>query len=229
MRVIRLLEADPNMSLRIVFWWQLIHGAEDGNNISPLQWGSRPNRSSTDAILMKRLTYNGINICKKEAIIFNNDGKAAFDRMIPSVGAIALRRLGSSENAVSAFLQVLQQMKYRVCTALGLSDQAYSNVQDWVLGTLQGSGASPCLWLAITCVLLGAISKWSSGLTLINPRKTRSQTRSAETYVNDTELLLSMEQTPLKELAREMQGVAQFWEQLLYTTGGALALKNASL
>ena len=64
---------------------------------------------------------------------------------------------------------------------------------------------------------------------MINPRKTRSQTRTAETYVNDTELLLSMEQTPLKELGREMQGVAQFWEQLLYTTGGALALKNASL
>jgi hypothetical protein len=37
-----------------------------------------------------------------------------------------------------------------------------------------------------------------------------------------------MEQTPLEELAREMQGVAQFWEKFLYTTGGALALKNAS-
>jgi hypothetical protein len=73
---------------------------------------------------MKRLTYDGINICKKVAIIFNNDGNAAFDRMIPSVGAIALRRLGSSENAVSALLQVLQHMKYRVCTALGISDQA---------------------------------------------------------------------------------------------------------
>ena len=146
LRVVQLLEADLDMSLQIVFGWWLIQWAEDGNNISPLQWGlSRPNRSCTDAILMKRLTYNGINICKKEAIIFNNDGKAAFDRMIPSVGAIALCRLGSSENAVSALLQVLQQMKCRVCTALGISDQAYSNVQFWVLGTLQGSGASPCL------------------------------------------------------------------------------------
>ena len=146
--------------------------------------------------------------------------------MIPSVGAIALCRLGSSENAVSALLQVLQQMKYRVCSALGISDQAYSNVQDWVLGTLQGSGASPCLWLANTCVLLGAISKQSSGLTLIDPRRARSQTRSAETYVDDTELLLSMEQTPLEELAREMQGLAQFCEQLLYTTGGTLVLEK---
>jgi len=64
--------------------------------------------------------------------------------MIPSVGAIALRRLGASKNhAVTALLQTLEQMKYRVCTALGLSEDAYSNVQDWALGTLQGLGASP--------------------------------------------------------------------------------------
>jgi hypothetical protein len=39
-----------------------------------------------DAILMKRLTFEGIRIRKKVAIIFNNDGKAAFDRMVPSAG-----------------------------------------------------------------------------------------------------------------------------------------------
>jgi len=32
-----------------------------------------------DAILMKRLTYDRIQICRKTAIIFLNDGKAAFD------------------------------------------------------------------------------------------------------------------------------------------------------
>jgi len=99
-----------------------------------------------DAILMKTLTYDRIQICRKTAIIFLNDGKAAFDQMIPSVGAIALRRLGASKNGVTALLQTLEQMKYRVCTTLGLSEDAYSNVQDWfLLGTLQGLGASPSL------------------------------------------------------------------------------------
>jgi hypothetical protein len=79
--------------------------------------------------------------------------------MIPSVGGIALRHLGASTNAVSTLLQTLQQMKYQVRTSLGLSDQTISNLNDWVLGTLQGSGASPCLWMAITCVLLGALQK----------------------------------------------------------------------
>lgn len=143
---------------------------------------------------MKRLTYDGIRICKKVAIIFNHDGKAAFDRMIPSVGPVALRRLGASENSVKALLSSLEHMKYRLRTALGISEDSFNNVQYWVLGTtLQGSGASQSQWLAIACMILGAISKRSPGLSFSNPRRTRSQSRAAETYVNDTELFLAID------------------------------------
>jgi hypothetical protein len=66
------------MVLQIVFFGRrLLHRAEDQKTIYSLQWGSRPNSSSTHAILMKRLTYEGIRILKKFAIIFNNDEKAA--------------------------------------------------------------------------------------------------------------------------------------------------------
>ena len=92
--------------------------------------------------------------------------------MIPSVGGIALRHLGASSSSVSTLLQTLQHMKYKVKTSLGLSEESFSNADDWVLGTLQGSGASPCLWLAITCVLLGALQKRSPGITFSNPQGT---------------------------------------------------------
>jgi hypothetical protein len=63
--------------------------------------------------------------------------------MIPSVGGIAPRHLGASSSSVFTLLQTLQQMKHKVKTALGLSEESFSNADDWVLGTLQGSGASP--------------------------------------------------------------------------------------
>ena len=88
--------------------------------------------------------------------------------MIPSVEGIALCCLGASSSSVSTLLQTLQQMKYKVKTALGLSEESFSNADNWVLETLQGSGASPCLWLAITCVLLGALQKRSPGITFNN-------------------------------------------------------------
>ena len=43
-------------------------------------------------------------------------------------------------------------------------------------------------------------------------------------YVDDTELWLTMPDRDITQLAKEMQKIAHHWEQLLYTTGGALAL-----
>jgi len=118
-------------------------------------------------------------------------------------------------------------MKYMVCTALGISGESYSNMQEWVLGTLQRSGESPCLWLDITYILLGAIAKrHSPGMSLSNPRGTKTQTHTTESYIGGTELILSMENTRLTNIVAEIQEIAQFWEQLLFTTGGAVALEK---
>lgn len=103
-------------------WEKLIHSrAEDNQTVSPLQWGSWPNLSSTDAILMKRLTYNGIRICKKGGSDIQKRWICCLDRMIPSIGAIVLRRLGQVEiNAVCALLKPLEKRKYKVRTTLGI-------------------------------------------------------------------------------------------------------------
>ena len=52
--------------------------------------------------------------------------------------------------------------------------------------------------------------------------------RIAEAYVDDTDLWSGRENAFIQEIAAEMEETAQFWEQLLYTTGGALALENVS-
>ena len=50
--------------------------------------------------------------------------------------------------------------------------------------------------------------------------------RVAETNVDDTELMLAVDQGDISELAAEMQIIAQQWEQLLNTTGAALVLEK---
>ena len=47
--------------------------------------------------------------------------------------------------------------------------------------------------------------------------------------MDDTELWLTMHDKDITQLATEMQDIAQHWEQLLYTTGGALALEKCFL
>lgn len=67
---------------------------------------------------MKRFTYDGIRICKLVVVIFNNDGEAAFDQMVPSVGGIALRRLGAVCNAVQTLLTTFEKMSYKLRNTL---------------------------------------------------------------------------------------------------------------
>ena len=141
LRVIQILEAHLNMTLQIIFGRCLIAWAEKRGNIPPTQWGSRSNHSSVDCVLQKRLSDDGLKILKQSAVIFNNDARSAFDRIIPLVGGIVLRRLGASNNAVKALLEILQKMRYQIWTGLGLLEQEFSNLSDWDLGTLQGSGA----------------------------------------------------------------------------------------
>ena len=121
-------------------------------------------------------------------------------------------------------------MQNQVRTPLGISTQAFSNHDDWVLGTLQGSGASPCLWTAITCVLLDALEKEIPGITFSNPQGTSVHNRIGEAYVDDTELWLTIPEMDIVQLTSKMQEISQHWEQLLYTTRGgagrALALEK---
>ncbi len=44
--------------------------------------------------------------------------------------------------------------------------------------------------------------------------------------MDDTELLLALIDADLEAMASKMEEIAQYWEQLLYTTGGALALEK---
>ena len=62
LRVIQLMEADLNMMFTVIFGHRLVHRAEDKGSLKSLQWESRSDKSFTDSIIMKQLTYEGIRI-----------------------------------------------------------------------------------------------------------------------------------------------------------------------
>jgi hypothetical protein len=76
-------------------------------------------------------------------------------------------------------------------------------------------------------VLLGTLQKQSPGITFSNPQGTAVCNRIGKAYVDDTEFWLTIPEFNITQLATEMQDIAQHWEQLLFTKGGALALENA--
>ncbi len=73
--------------------------------------------------------------------------------------------LEASKNAVQGLHRTFKKMCYQTQTGRDLSDQEYSNVINWVLGTLQGSGASPCRLQGHNCLLLGPLDEHARGIT----------------------------------------------------------------
>jgi hypothetical protein len=226
LRTIQLVEANLNMVLKIIFGRRLVYHAEANHYLPKSQFGSRPGIACISAVLFKTLSFDLIRQLRQDACVFNNhDAKGCYDRIIPSIGMLACRRLGLPQEPAIALLKILHGMKYQIRTALGITDDHFSNMVDWILGILQGSGASPCIWLAISAVLIAAIEQRSPGISFRSLDGSITESRAADTFVDDTDLYVSVDIT-FPELAQQTQMVAQHWEQLLYTSGGALALQK---
>ena len=198
--------------------------AEKYNLLHPHQFGSRKGKMSISAVLLKRVSYDVIRQTRMDAIVFDNDASACYDRIIPSMAAIASRRAGMPRAAANAFLNVLLFMTYFVRTAYGVASQGYSNLTQWLLGVMQGAGHSGALWALVSSIMLDQMKK-ADGAEFHSPYpKTESCKRNGEAFVDDTTLWTVRLGQFFLTLVDMMRKTAQRWERLLYATGGALNL-----
>ena len=122
-------------------------------------------------------------------------------------------------------------MKYTVETVYGTSAGHYSSTATEPLaGTGQGSGAPPAVWLSICAVLLLAYKTHApNGITFSDPTETMiSPWRYADAFVDDTRIGFNYPNNLMNvpSLIRTLTECAQLWENLLFSTGGALELSK---
>jgi hypothetical protein len=216
LRVIQLLEADLNMIFRYFWGRQMVHSAQDNNLIPPIQFGNQAGITANSAHLLCVLHVI--------AIIFNNDAQACYDRIIPALSQVACRRLGLPRDQAVFLLAVLLSMQYHVRTIHGMSANFFSNIDGWVLGTLQGSGASPSIWLAVFITIANAFIKEFPGPFGSDPRKLIQFYKSVEAFVDDADLWTVLFGSDNFDAARATMQRRQKWERLLFVSGGALGL-----
>ena len=76
--MIHLFEADLNLTFGIIWNRQLMHKAEIQGKLGPDQWGSRSGKSATDAVMLKRLTYELSALTRTNHGTFDNNAKACY-------------------------------------------------------------------------------------------------------------------------------------------------------
>jgi hypothetical protein len=168
LQIIQLLEAYLNQVLRIAFARNIAKLDKNNKGIISDHQYSRYHATCMTPVLNKLLTVQ-IPIQKRtEGIVFNNDAKGCYDRIISGVALVSLRRLGYSKYSVKILGLLWAQMEHHVCTGFGVSDKTYGSTTEKLLyGIGQGSCESPIMWALINQLLLAALGEKFTCIRLV--------------------------------------------------------------
>jgi hypothetical protein len=100
LRIIQLLEADLNQVLRIAFARNITRLAKDHEGIILEHQYGRAHKTCMAPVLNKLLTIQILIQKKVEGIVFDNDAKGCYDRIIRGIALACLKRIGYSSNSV---------------------------------------------------------------------------------------------------------------------------------
>jgi hypothetical protein len=155
-----LLEADLNQVLRIVFARNIAKLAKNHKGIISDHKYGRVHANCMTPVLNKLLTVQLLIQKRTKVVVFDNDDKGCYDRIISGVALVALRRLGYSKKSVKMLGLMWDQMEHHVCTGFGVSGKTYgSNIDKLLYDIGQGSCPSPILWALINQLLLAALAQ----------------------------------------------------------------------
>ena len=221
LRTILLYEADFNQTNkwlgRQAMWY-----AERDNLLAWEQYGSRKKKSAIDQLLNKRLTFDLLRQHRKDGAMVSNDAKSCYDRIVHSVAALSLKRIGVPDEAIFCMFSTIQQLSHHIRTAYGDSSSSFSG-KLWAVpiqGVGQGNGAGPQIWALVSTVVLSMMQSLGHGVAFRASLSGDKVGFVGYSFVDDTDLCITSE--PNEDTVTKMQACTDDWEGGIRATGGAI-------
>ena len=201
---------------------------EAAGELSEEQWGSRKDRNSIDAAMIKLLTFEAARAKKSTIGMIYYDCIACYDRMQPSLSNIELAKRNFSDGILRARAAALKGMKRHVRTGLGVSNETYSEgPEDYqIAGEIQGKADNPALFTASSSGILKTHAALAPGLELHGCFRERIMKRHNVSYVDDNDGNVSADynsERPLDELIEKMRLSSKIWNETVRYSGQSLA------
>jgi ribonuclease HI len=233
LRIIHLIESDFNLMIGILWGRRLMKNAEKLKMLGGEQQGSREDRSAPEVLVQKQTIYSILRMARYNGATFDNDAKSCYDRIVMLVASLASQRAGMTKAACELFLSTLDKVQYHIKTNLGISEESYSTTEDrTVHGPGQGGRGSPGIWVTISCLIMECLQEKSNGIEISGPEGDEIERIFSSGFVDDVTLWTGNMMRSLQGnesaqgVLEEMETAAQWWEQLLFTTGGKLELSK---
>jgi len=226
LRTISCTEPDQNMNNKKIGQDAMWNG-ERAKALARDNLGGRKGMRAVEVNQNWTLANDHVRGRRARAVIISNDAKGCFDRIAHVVAILALCRLGIPRPAIMSMISTIQQMQHYIRTAFGESEQSYGPNPSGPppQGLIQGNGAAPAAWSAITAILVDCMKSEGCGYEAWSPISQRAMTLVCFGFVDDTDLILNNDDPGVasEDLIAEAQSELSTWEGLISATGGALA------
>ena len=191
---------------------------------------ARTGFQSISAALNKVLEYDLMRLTKRSGPSFDNNAEGCYNQIVPPHALLCCQRMGFPKTCAAMLTKVLNSKIYKLKTGYGISSRHYmSNQLRRILGTGQGLGASPCIWILVLDTILWSVALKHSCFQITSPSGIHTH-HVGDAFVDDISIyfLLPPHQDMLhhspQDLADKIEIIAQDFERKIYSTGGNLSL-----
>jgi hypothetical protein len=140
-----------------------------------------------EPVLIEEMENEISQASRKSLVKFDNDATSCYDRILAAIASITSRKFGLHKNVAFVMARTLEEARYKLKTALGMSESYYQHCELYpIYGTGQGSQNSPAIWCIISSVLFDCFETQAHGATFESPDKTQSITIYMVGFVDDS-------------------------------------------
>jgi hypothetical protein len=240
--IIALFESDFNQAKRVLIARPITHHLEDSSLLNEMQYGSRPGKQCTSAVLKKVLCHDIIHQSKSSAAFMENDAVVCYDRLVNNLVLLILCKLGISSSTAKSIASNWDNVIHLIKTAYGTSDITYgSSPLAPLFGPGQGSTDGPTLWQILYWAITKSIDPNLSVARFISVCQSIVTEIPGISFVDDSNVGVTSTLLPspglsdqdnlsltTRHLVQDLTALAQHWERLLFSTGGAINIQKAT-
>jgi hypothetical protein len=241
LRILALFESDFNHSKRILMARKLSHHIEDNDMVPNMQYGSRPGRNCQSAVLQKVLSHDIVRLTRQTAAYMENDAIGCYDRLMNNVLLLILVKIGLPRAVSTCMGQLWDQTIHHIKSIYGTSSITYSSTPNIPLfGPGQGSTCGPIFWLLCFCLIVDSFDPALSTALFTSACMEVVVQTLGTAFVDDSSLSVtspyvrdhnnSLHYNHTRDNIATIQSlltVAQHWERLLFSTGGAINMQKS--
>eukprot|EP00957_Ditylum_brightwellii_P085610 6512629-Ditylum_brightwellii.AAC.1 len=221
--IFHLFEADYSLFLGLK-WQELVATAEQRGLLNQGLYGGRKGYDTKTLLLIEELKYDISYSSRKSLINVDNDAALCYDRILPNISSLVAQKFGLNKNVTFVHATTLEQAKYCLKTALGVSDEYYQHCG-------QGTTNSPQTWLIISSTLCGMFEEPSHGTTFVSPDQVHQVLLTILGFVNNKNNQVNEfcnNDMTIERLLSLIQKDSQLWSKLLWLSAGLLELTKCS-